>query len=389
MNINIEFFDEEPIENLITCMNFKMDKVLFFGHSDVMTQEKIQNTRKSLKQICGIEEVEFFEVSTKNLYKIVELMEREIQKEIGAGGKCFFDLTGGEDLVLVAMGIVSTKYDLSMHKYDLPSEELVLLNKWNGMRIDEAVEPRQLNLTLDDMIGLHGGVINYRQQKAVKSHLEDKAFEQDVEFMWEIARDNQRKWNALSSVFKICTKYENEDLSVSLWADTVKQVMRSVPDLNSDRELRKYLNQLGAKGILKQVSADDGQIGYAYKNEMIRDCLLDAGCLLELHTYYERRNSGKYSDCRVGVHIDWDGVISSYEIDVENEIDVMLLEGKIPVFISCKNGKVNQMALYELDAVALRFGGKYVRKELAATQEISPGYLKRAEEMNIVVHMEN
>jgi len=60
----------------------------------------------------------------------------------------------------------------------------------------------------------------------------------------------------------------------------------------------------------------------------------------------------------------------------------------VPVFISCKNGRVNQMALYELDAVANRFGGKYVRKELAATQEITPGYLKRAEEMGIVVCME-
>ena len=123
------------------------------------------------------------------------------------------------------------------------------------------------------------------------------------------------------------------------------------------------------------------------KNNMIRDCLLDAGCLLELHTYYERRNTGKYSDCRVGVHIDWDGIINSYEVDVENEIDVMLLEGKTPIFISCKNGKVNQMALYELDAVAGRFGGKYVKKELAATQQISQGYVKRAEEMSIKITM--
>ena len=47
------------------------------------------------------------------------------------------------------------------------------------------------------------------------------------------------------------------------------------------------------------------------------------------------------------------------------------------------------MALYELDAVASRFGGKYVKKELAATQEISQGYRKRAEEMGILIRMEN
>ncbi len=390
MNINIEFFDEEPIENLITCMHFKMDKVIFFGHSDIMTQEKIQATRKSLKNICDITDVEFFEVSQKNLYKIVELMENEIRKEVHAGGKCFFDLTGGEDLVLVAMGILSTQHKVPMHKFDLPSEELYLLNKWDEVpRIDEVVAVRELKLTLDDIIGLHGGVINYRQQKNVKSHLEDTEFEQDVERMWEVARQNPRKWNALSSVLKACIKYEGEDLSVVMQADALGKIAKRTPDMTSVKEIRKYLHQLKDAEILEGLRADSQAVCFTYKSELIRDCLLDAGCLLELHTYYERKNTGRYSDCRVGVHIDWDGIIHGYEVDVENEIDVMLLEGKNPVFISCKNGKVNQMALYELDAVASRFGGKYVKKELAATQEISQGYCKRAEEMGITIQMEN
>lgn len=390
MNVNIEFFDEEPIENLITCLNFKLDKVIFFGHSDIMTQERIKATRKSLKNICNITDVEFIEVSQKNLYKIVELMEKEIQKEVKAGGKCFFDLTGGEDLVLVAMGILSTRHKVPMHKYDLPSEELYLLNKWDDVpRIDEAVEGRKIQLTLDDVIGFYGGIINYRQQKSVKSHLENKEFAQDVEHMWAVARQNQRKWNALSSVFKSCMKYENDELEVSMEAESLAKIAKRTPDMTSVKEIRRYLHQLNECGILRQVRADSQFVSFAYKDDKIRDCLLDAGCLLELHTYYERKQSGRYSDCRVGVHIDWDGVINGYEVDVENEIDVMLLEGKNPVFISCKNGKVNQMALYELDAVASRFGGKYVKKELAATQEISQGYRKRAEEMDIFIQMEN
>ncbi|MBQ8040269.1 MAG: DUF1887 family protein [Lachnospiraceae bacterium] len=390
MNINIEFFDEEPMENLITCMNFKMDKVIFFGHSDIMTPERIKATQKSLRNICGITNAEFFEVSQKNLYKIVELMEREIKKEVHAGGKCFFDLTGGEDLVLVAMGILSTQHKVPMHKFDLRSEELYLLNKWDDVpRIDEVVTVRDLQLTLDDVIGLYGGVINYRQQKEVKSHLTDMEFEQDVKRMWEVARQNPRKWNALSSVLKSCIKYEGTDLSVSMQADALVKIAKRTPDMTSIKEIRKYLHQLAEAGILDGLRADTQFVGFMYKSELIRDCLLDAGCLLELHTYYERKQTGKYSDCRVGVHIDWDGIIHGYEVDVENEIDVMLLEGKNPVFISCKNGKVNQMALYELDAVASRFGGKYVKKELAATQEISQGYRKRAEEMGILIRMEN
>lgn len=389
MNVNIEFFDSEPLENLITCLNFKMDKVIFFGHSDTMTQDRMKDTRRALRNICKIEDVEFITVSQKSLYKVLEMLEKEISAEMKSGNKCFFDLSGGEDLVLVAMGMLATQYKVPLHKFALPENELYLLTKWDKVpRIDEVVESRELQLTLDDIIGLHGGVINYRQQKDVKSNLDDKTFREAVKIMWEIANDSQKKWNGLSSVFKECTKYEDEYGRVRVSVKAMRQAMKRIPDIISVNELEGYLNRLGNQGILERVEIDDEFIKFSYSSPLIRDCLLDAGCLLELHTYYERVESGRYCDCRVGVHIDWDGEINGREIDVENEIDVMALEGVVPVFISCKNGRVNQMALYELDAVANRFGGKYVRKELAATQEISPGYLKRAEEMGIVVCME-
>ena len=389
MNVNIEFFDVEPLENLITCINFKMDKVIFFGHSDVMTPERMEDTRRALKNICQVVDVEFFVVSQRSLQKVLDLMEKEIQKEMKSGSKCFFDLSGGEDLVLVAMGMLATQYKVPLHKFGLPENELYLLTKWEQVaRIDEVVEPRHMELTLDDIIALHGGVINYRQQKDVKSNLQDKEFEAAVKVMWEIANDSQKKWNGLSSVFKECTKYEDENQRVRVSVKAMRQALKRIPDIISIKELSNYLNRLGNQGILDRISVDDEFIKFSYSSSIIRDCLLDAGCLLELHTYYERVESGKYSDCRVGVHIDWDGDINGREIDVENEIDVMLLEGLTPVFISCKNGRVNQMALYELDAVASRFGGKYVRKELCATQEITHGYCKRAEEMHIIINME-
>lgn len=389
MNVNIEFFDSEPLENLITCLNFKMDKVIFFGHSDTMTDSRVQDTRRALKNICDITNVEFITVSQKSLYKVLELLEKEITAEMKGGNKCFFDLSGGEDLVLVAMGMLATQYKVPLHKFALPENELYLLTKWDQVpRIDEVVERRELKLTLDDIIGLHGGVINYRQQKDVKNNLNDKAFMESVKVMWEIANDSQKKWNGLSSVFKECTKYEDENDKVRVSVKAMKQALKKIPDIISIKELTNYLNRLGNQRILEKVEIDEEFIKFSYGSPMMRDCLLDAGCLLELHTYYERVESGRYSDCRVGVHIDWDGEIDGREIDVENEIDVMLLEGVVPVFISCKNGRVNQMALYELDAVANRFGGKYVRKELAATQEITPGYLKRAEEMGIIVDMQ-
>jgi len=90
----------------------------------------------------------------------------------------------------------------------------------------------------------------------------------------------------------------------------------------------------------------------------------------------------------VGVHIDWDGKLHEGQgEDVLNEIDVLSLCGNVPVFISCKGGSVDQMALYELDTVASRFGGKYAKKMLVVARELSKAHALRAEEMGIEVRV--
>ena len=384
MNIVIEFFDEDPIENLITCINYQFDKVLYFGHKDSMTQERVRITRDSLKRICNITEVEFIELSKKSLDRVVEILEREVNEEKKQKNQCFFDLTGGEGLILVAMGILSTKYETPMHRYDIWSGELTVFGNKEGLRIDEAVPSKEVKLSLDDMIAMWDGVINYRQQKMAKSHLEEKEFIADFEKIWSVAGRDAKKWNTFSGIFKRFAGDENENLTVTAPVKELDKCIRQYGALTR-RGAIAMLHELNDLGILEHVKTDNEKLRYKFKNAIVKECLLDAGCALELHTYYEMKNSGRYSDCRVGVHIDWDGKIGGKEQDVINEIDVLALEGYIPVFISCKNGKVNQMALYELDAVASRFGGKYVRKEMRAGQELSEAYANRAREMQIEV----
>ena len=118
------------------------------------------------------------------------------------------------------------------------------------------------------------------------------------------------------------------------------------------------------------------------------DYLWEGGSVLELHTYQLERKDA--DDCRVGVHLDWDGVV--HEMlgeDVINEVDVLTLKGNIPTFISCKSGKMTPQqslhALYELDAVTKRFGGKYAKKVLVTANDLGAIYLERAKEMGIEV----
>ena len=103
MLVNIEFFDEDPIENVITSLHYKIDKTIFFGYTHIMEKRK-QDVSRFLKKYCGVKEVEFYELDESNLRSMMLDLSDCIKREREQGNKLFFDLTGGESLLLVAIG---------------------------------------------------------------------------------------------------------------------------------------------------------------------------------------------------------------------------------------------------------------------------------------------
>ena len=101
--------------------------------------------------------------------------------------------------------------------------------------------------------------------------------------------------------------------------------------------------------------------------------------------------AGNFADIGIGTIVDWDGVVHgdvTNAVDTRNEIDIILMRYLVPLFISCKNGEVHTEALYELQTVAEKFGGDYVKKILIATyisrdKESRKYIMQRARDMNI------
>ena len=155
-------------------------------------------------------------------------------------------------------------------------------------------------------------------------------------------------------------------------------------------ELNRIVDDFKQVGILKNVDYKGDRYQFAFKNETVKSCLMDGGSILELYTY--KKEKERSTDCRVGVHLDWDGVVQSKGMDVLNEIDVLTISGNVPTFISCKGGKMGSHqtlhALYELATVTRRFGGKYAKKVLVTARPIGRTYMERAEELGIEVRCE-
>ena len=381
MIVNIEFLDNEPIENVISSLHFKIDKTIFFGFADVI-EEKKEVTKNFLKKYCGVREVSFVCLPEYQLDSILVTMRKVVEQELMRKNDVFFEVTGGESLILIAFGMLAEKFKAPMHSFDIATQKLIELNRENVTPISEVVPRQNIKMDLDMFIEMQGGKINYRLHKGAKN-LEDPEFEKQIDELWMISSKYGEKWNFFADFLRRCCM-PDENWQVNITGKQVLAAYRKIKRFQSIRELGKILSECAAAGAFVNFVHTKDQLSFRYKDEKIKEILWDAGSILEMHTFMEERKDS--DDCMVGVHLDWDGVIYNHSMkDTLNEIDVLSLKGVVPTFISCKNGSVNQMALYELQTVADKFGGKYVKMVIAAPQGLNDTHSLRAKEMGIEI----
>ena len=384
MVVLFEFLGREPIENVITCMHYQVDRVVFFGFYDTV-REKKESINAFLEKYCGVKSVVYHPLSEKDLQSTLATMRKEILREKEQGNDIYFDLTGGESLILTAFGMLSGEWDMPMHLFDIPKNKLVELDEGACGSLSKEVPEKKQKLTLDGLVYMHGGIINYRMQKQIKTTGPGEAGL--IGKLWEVADRYDSIWNLFSGFVREILD-AGDDLSVNCPTSRVTQALRDKYTRLPGEDLNGILDALARAGMILDLDYKNGQYRFSYKNRFVKECLWDGGSILELVVYEEEKKTA--DDCRVGVHLDWDGEITSpKEGDVLNEIDVVALRGNIPTFISCKSGKLEGAkalaALYELETVADRFGGKYAKKVLVITKPLSEAYVKRAKEMGIEI----
>ena len=276
---------------------------------------------------------------------------------------CGFDLTGGKEMVIAAMGAVAMKRGIPMVQFDVKSGNLVAVK---NLGMPDRMERGRISV--DECIALNGGMVVGDNETGWELHSD---FLRDVEKIWQICRPNCARWNKQAIVFDTLEKLGRIDDGLCVMANMLRvRTLRS--DLSLDEEL---IGQLIESRLIVDYELRDDILRFRYKNEQVHRCITKAGNILELYGYMllneMKDEAGEgYSDIKVGVFVDWDGVIhdeQDFVLDTRNEIDLMLVKGLVPVFISCKNGEVHKEALYELSTMAEKFGGKYAKKILLCT----------------------
>ena len=356
----VEFFEKSPFENMISCLTAKPDKVIFLGDLEQMNETLPRYEQFLIKKEFHTK-IEPKPINKHNLQSIVETLTEIIKTE----KDCIFDITGGEDLLILGCGIVFAvyreRYPFKLQRFDLESGKIIDCDCDNEISFKGV-----FSVTVSELISLYGGIVIPENPQPPQN-----ADKREVDLLWNTARKDLAKWaNSVKFLkeFEKRTQPTQDKMNISLSTELLKTDIRDYRQKMA--AYSRFLQHLSQLGILMDLYIDHEYISYRYKNSTVRRCLNSPGDILEMKVLFEARHlqeNGKpfFDSCHIGVNIDWDGIIR-HSHDVKNEIDVILMHALTPVFISCKIGEIQEIEPYKLWTVAERFGGKHVKKVLIA-----------------------
>ncbi len=395
----IEFFDKTSVENVGACLSYVPDRAILIGTDEkqlgLMNKYALRYERLFSDRGYSVPFLTRA-VGERGLESAIELLEELVHTY----DDCVFDVTGGDELLVLALGIVYARNpdsSIQIHRFNLRNNTILDYDK-DGVTVWQ--EPP--TLSIDENVRIYGGDVVYGEIHEDKTYLWDltPGFLRDVEIMWSSCRRDVRRWNAQIGVLEamelVGTVSEDGLTTTATIAEVDAYLSKFRASSSVLGGLARYMVR---QKLLTHFDDTDGvNITVSYKNEQVKKCMTKAGQALEMKIYTTvkaltgKGNEPLYNDALNGVVIDWDGTLHDEAeegiYDTENEIDVMLMHGIVPVFVSCKNGIVTSEELYKLNAVAERFGGTYAKKVLVATSVGAMGeagqYLcQRARDMGI------
>lgn len=370
----IEFYDNNEVENICACLAYAPERLILVGPKLDLLQDRKERYRELLEK-HGIKPEILCRCINRNQIKVII---DQLSELVETYEDCAFDLTGGEDLYLAAVGIVTERYsarNIQLHRFNLQSG-VVYDCDLDG---ENLLENHQPQISVEENIQLYGGEIVYENEQAgtTPSWNMTPEFSEDIRAMWKICTDPERKkaeqeWNVQIDTLGAAASLMPAG-SDPLFTRVSVQALRNHMEYSTKKyvHIPEILEALRDKGMLTRYCYDGDTLEVVYKDIQVKKCLTMAGRLLEMVIYLaalEANKDGKpvYQDALNGVCIDWDGRIKPKNKDTRNEIDVLMMHGMIPVFVSCKNGGIDNEELYKLNTVSQYFGGRYAMKVLVA-----------------------
>ena len=384
--ILIECFSESLSENIMESLRLRPDKVYLLGDGSQM-RKPLERCQTILQERGMKTKIKAVDTRGKDMGTIAGILADIIRRE----DACVIDLSGGDEVTILAVGALAASMDSELRSR-------VYIQRFDpqlGREVDcdgsgQVLRGRDTVLTVREQIYLYGGKVHPESYQP-----DAKCSPRDLDPLWTIVAEEPREWNKNLSALNEFEKYSPDKTDIRLDWDTLPEKIHNNYPGKKARVLA-LLEKFRQHGVIKNFRSTPN-LQYSYDSPLLRYCTQKAGNVLEVKSLLEARalkdgGAPFFQDCQTGVHIDWDGVPHKPEERVpetRNEMDLILVRGSTPLFISCKNGNIGEDELYKLNTVATRFGGPQARKMLIAAdldqkdETSDQSYIQRAQDMGV------
>lgn len=365
METLIEFFDKDVLKNIVAPLSLRPKRVIYFydrGMTDTMAFAAL---RKCLERnVPGIR-VEQYPVEISSVDRIYRQVLRVMERSGSTG--CGLDLTGGSELMLLAGYKAGTEMGIPILHTDLIHKRITDLS-------DDSCVAETVQLTLEDFVDARGACFMGESHHPPKEE-RFAAIKEMAQFMFR----HQFQWKYTCSFLQTVAArtLPHELYMESRWNIHMKNGKAVAPDQDILRKLEKL-------GFLRDLQIERGNVCFSFTSVEDRQYCISYGVWLELYVFICAKETGEFEDVKLGTMIDWNAYDN--RTVAGNEIDVILMDQSLPVFISCKLRDADTAALNELLIAKKRLGGwfsKGVIVTFGKEKKIHTGTYKRAQELGL------
>ena len=376
--ILIEFFDLDYLDNIIAPICEKYDRIIYIRRNDpkqTLRRSRDAHSRFLSKRTNAVPE--FMIVEPYDYQRMIKVLEEITDAE----NDFTFDITGGTNLFIAGAGdFIARHPDVKAEVIFFDLEKGLLSSSNPQLSNAPFVLPK---LSVEEVIQIHNADLMPQQDGFIRYNVRDPKLNSEIMRIWNIMKTMPKEWNNFFAISRTITREKTRQPDGGYVKNSYCKVTDYVP-MHLKKDHGAIVNKLIRNNILTNYIIELDSVSYHLHIPECAEVLFKkSGNILELYTYLAAFECGIFTDVTTGVLLDWDGVKDYSQRNTNNEADLLCVSNCIPFFISCKNTVVTNAHLYELDALARHYCGKYAVKVFISTVESSVSIVSRAEDMNI------
>ena len=344
MKVLIEYYDKDVLKNIVVPLTIQPDVVIYIHDKGMTDMNVFRSLRTCFVKSMPDIRVENVPVDIGSVEKLRQATCRVVERF--GGENCIIELTGGSELMMIAGYKAGLQTGAQVVHTDLVNKCI------NDVEKDEKICDT-VTLTLENFLDAKGAELMGESHRPPQPERYE-----DIRKMAQYLFLNLPEWKGTCSWMQTIA---SRGLPHDLHIDSPKRVI-----MKNGKEVwagEAVLREFQKNGFIEDLKITGNHISFRFCSMEDKQYCISYGVWLELHVYVAAVSSGVFDDVKLGTMIDWD-IYDGTRMG-GNEIDVVLMDDSLPVFISCKLREADTAALNELLIGKKRLGGWFSKGVIA------------------------